>query len=85
VPGGSEMGQFSVASSRHNGVQTVFNLAAYLNARKTRPPNPAGGKNGHPAKAGHVILEYFFTLFEAWACRQTIPRWENFIFGKKNA
>jgi hypothetical protein len=39
---------------------TVLNSAAYLNARKTRlTPNPAGGKNGPPAKAGQVILQCF--------------------------
>jgi hypothetical protein len=74
VPVGSEIGQSFVVLSRYHGIQTVFNLAAYLNARKTKPPNPAGGKNGHPAKAGLVILECFFTSFAAWACRQTILR-----------
>jgi hypothetical protein len=44
-------------------VFTVFNLAAYLNARKIRLPKTLPvEKNGHPAKAGQVILECFYVI-----------------------
>jgi hypothetical protein len=76
------MGQSFVASRRDNCIQ--------FGGISERPENQAHPKpcwwKEWPSRKGRPgDFAMFFTSFEAWACRQTIPRRENFIFGKKNA